>query len=211
MRNRVSESSFAVSTRSPRFSALLRLTSANRVCIMKWLSAARAAPLPETEPGRLFLKPDAKKEKETGVMLITKAPKGTRDMLPEEGNRWHHMENIMRAVCALYGYREVRIPSLSIPSFFCAAWAAPPISCRRRCTHSWTRAAAASRSSPRARPAWHGASWKTASTPGRCPLRCTICIRRYFDTSGRRPDGCGNTTSLAWRCSGRPSRRPTPR
>lgn len=51
-------------------------------------------------------------------MLITKAPKGTRDMLPEEGIRWHRMENVMRAVCALYGCREVRVPAFEHTELF---------------------------------------------------------------------------------------------
>ena len=42
--------------------------------------------------------------------MLTKAPKGTRDMLPEECYKWQYMENIMRSVCARYAYGEIRIP-----------------------------------------------------------------------------------------------------
>jgi hypothetical protein len=43
-------------------------------------------------------------------MLITQAPKGTQDVLPQESGRWQDVEAKMREVCHLAGYREVRTP-----------------------------------------------------------------------------------------------------
>ncbi|MGI5878090.1 MAG: histidine--tRNA ligase [Christensenellales bacterium] len=51
-------------------------------------------------------------------MLITKAPKGTQDLLPEEIHRWHFIEDAMRTVCALFGYREVRVPTFEHTELF---------------------------------------------------------------------------------------------
>lgn len=42
--------------------------------------------------------------------MLTQAPKGTKDILPSESYRWHHIEATMRKVCALFGYREIRTP-----------------------------------------------------------------------------------------------------
>ncbi len=42
-------------------------------------------------------------------MAIT-APRGTRDILPGESARWIRLEDIMREVCALFGYEEIRTP-----------------------------------------------------------------------------------------------------
>lgn len=43
-------------------------------------------------------------------MLITQAPKGTKDLLPKEVYRWQHMEAVMRSVCRSFGFREIRVP-----------------------------------------------------------------------------------------------------
>ena len=42
--------------------------------------------------------------------MLTQAPKGTQDVLPQASYRWQAVEGIMRQVCALRGYREVRTP-----------------------------------------------------------------------------------------------------
>lgn len=38
------------------------------------------------------------------------APKGTRDILPSEIHRWHHLESIIRDICGAFGYGEIRVP-----------------------------------------------------------------------------------------------------
>lgn len=42
--------------------------------------------------------------------MLTQAPKGTRDMLPQDAYLWQMVEGKMRALAALWGYREVRTP-----------------------------------------------------------------------------------------------------
>ena len=42
--------------------------------------------------------------------MLTQAPKGTQDMLPKDSHRWHKIEETMRSVCHLAGYREIRTP-----------------------------------------------------------------------------------------------------
>lgn len=42
--------------------------------------------------------------------MLTQAPKGTQDVLPASSYRWQKVEQTMRDVCLLYGYREVRTP-----------------------------------------------------------------------------------------------------
>lgn len=44
------------------------------------------------------------------LFMLTQAPKGTQDMLPEKSYRWQRIEQIMRRACALAGYREIRTP-----------------------------------------------------------------------------------------------------
>ena len=42
--------------------------------------------------------------------MLTQAPKGTQDMLPQAAHRWQSIERSMREICALAGYREIRTP-----------------------------------------------------------------------------------------------------
>jgi len=42
-------------------------------------------------------------------MLIT-GPRGTKDILPEVSANWQYIEQTMRDICRLYGYKEIRTP-----------------------------------------------------------------------------------------------------
>ena len=42
--------------------------------------------------------------------MLTQAPKGTQDMLPQESHRWQNIARSMQEICALAGYREIRTP-----------------------------------------------------------------------------------------------------
>ncbi|MDK2801209.1 MAG: histidyl-tRNA synthetase [Clostridiales bacterium] len=42
--------------------------------------------------------------------MLTKAPKGTKDVVPEESYKWQYIERTIRKVCDSYGYKEIRTP-----------------------------------------------------------------------------------------------------
>ncbi len=42
--------------------------------------------------------------------MLTNAPRGTRDILPDTVGHWLHIEKTVRDICALYGYKEIRTP-----------------------------------------------------------------------------------------------------
>jgi len=42
--------------------------------------------------------------------MLTKAPKGTKDILPQEAYRWHYIEEKFAAICRRYGFQEMRTP-----------------------------------------------------------------------------------------------------
>lgn len=42
--------------------------------------------------------------------MLTQAPKGTRDILPGEINKWQYVEKVIAEICKCYGYKEIRIP-----------------------------------------------------------------------------------------------------
>lgn len=42
--------------------------------------------------------------------MISKAPRGTKDVVPAESRKWQYIENEIRKVCGAYCYKEVRVP-----------------------------------------------------------------------------------------------------
>ena len=42
--------------------------------------------------------------------MLTKAPRGTLDILPEDVHKWHYVEGVIRKLCQDYGYKEIRTP-----------------------------------------------------------------------------------------------------
>lgn len=42
--------------------------------------------------------------------MLTQAPRGTRDILPEQVSKWIYVENKFRDICARYGFEEIRTP-----------------------------------------------------------------------------------------------------
>lgn len=46
------------------------------------------------------------------------APRGTKDILPDEMSRWHAVEKLFASVCERYGYGEIRIPTFEQTELF---------------------------------------------------------------------------------------------
>ena len=42
--------------------------------------------------------------------MLTKAPKGTRDILPKEAYKWHYIERKFADLCSRYNFLEMRTP-----------------------------------------------------------------------------------------------------
>ena len=53
--------------------------------------------------------------------MLTKAPRGTKDILPKSVGKWQYMEEKIRAICALYGYEEIRTPVFEHTELFSRA------------------------------------------------------------------------------------------
>ena len=37
-------------------------------------------------------------------------PKGTYDVLPKESARWQNIESLIREICSIFNYKEIRTP-----------------------------------------------------------------------------------------------------
>lgn len=46
------------------------------------------------------------------------APRGTRDILPGEIEKWQHVEGRIHRICELYGYKEIRTPMFEQTELF---------------------------------------------------------------------------------------------
>lgn len=42
--------------------------------------------------------------------MLTKAPRGTKDILPDKVGDWLYLEKLIRKLCGQFGYREIRTP-----------------------------------------------------------------------------------------------------
>ena len=42
--------------------------------------------------------------------MLTNAPKGTKDVLPNQVYRWHYVERKFDDIRRRYGYKEIRTP-----------------------------------------------------------------------------------------------------
>jgi len=50
--------------------------------------------------------------------MAIKAPKGTKDMMPEEAYKWHYIENAFSEICSEYGFGEMRTPMFEDTQLF---------------------------------------------------------------------------------------------
>ena len=50
--------------------------------------------------------------------MLSRAPKGTSDILPSQVDYWYYIENIIKEVLQIYGYREIRTPSFEHTELF---------------------------------------------------------------------------------------------
>ena len=50
--------------------------------------------------------------------MLTKAPRGTHDILPAEAGEWNYIEGKIRDLCRRYGYEEIRTPMFEHTELF---------------------------------------------------------------------------------------------
>jgi histidyl-tRNA synthetase len=50
--------------------------------------------------------------------MLTNAPRGTKDILPEQIYKWHYVEGVFKDVCGKYGFDEIRTPTFEHTDLF---------------------------------------------------------------------------------------------
>lgn len=52
------------------------------------------------------------------MAIITKAPRGTQDVLPEQSGKWQYLEKTAMETASLYGFKEIRFPTFEHTELF---------------------------------------------------------------------------------------------
>ncbi len=52
------------------------------------------------------------------MAIITKAPRGTQDVLPSQSYRWQYIEKVVREVSRNFGFKEIRFPTFEHTELF---------------------------------------------------------------------------------------------
>jgi len=52
------------------------------------------------------------------MAILTKAPRGTVDVLPGESYKWQYIESVLRDAAATFGFREMRVPTFEHTELF---------------------------------------------------------------------------------------------
>lgn len=52
------------------------------------------------------------------MALLTQAPKGTQDVLPQESYKWQYVEQLTMEIAKLYGFQEMRVPTFEHTELF---------------------------------------------------------------------------------------------
>ena len=50
--------------------------------------------------------------------MAINAPKGTKDMMPDQAYRWHYVEKKFSEICDKYGFKEIRTPAFEHTELF---------------------------------------------------------------------------------------------
>ncbi|MCR1898202.1 histidine--tRNA ligase [Irregularibacter muris] len=50
--------------------------------------------------------------------MLTKAPRGTKDVIPAEVYKWQYIEKVIKDLCDIFGYKEIRTPEFEHTELF---------------------------------------------------------------------------------------------
>ncbi|MDO5396593.1 MAG: histidine--tRNA ligase [bacterium] len=51
-------------------------------------------------------------------MVITTAPKGTKDLIPQDSYKWHYVEKLFAETCREFNFKETRVPTFEYTELF---------------------------------------------------------------------------------------------
>ena len=142
--------------------------------------------------------------------LITKAPKGTVDLVPEKAAKWQAVEEVFRSEAELNGFGEIRTPVFEHTELFLRGVGTPPTWWKSRCNTFEDKGGRSITLRPEGTAGAVRAMLETGLYNAGYPVKLyylTSCYRYEKPQAG----ACGSCISSAWRCSAPPSLWPTPR
>ncbi len=133
--------------------------------------------------------------------MLTKAPKGTKDVLPSTSGKWQYIEDVVRDICARYGYREIRTPVFEHTELFLRGVGGTTDIVQKEMYTFEDKGGRSITLRPEGTAGGAQLLWKTAFMRMLSRQKCTISLRLCSATSVRRPGGCVSTISSASRHS----------
>ena len=93
--------------------------------------------------------------------LITKAIRGTQDVLPSQSHEWQYIERTLLQIARDYGYREIRTPVFEHTELFQRSVGETTDVYKKTCLRSTTKAVVLSHFVPKAQQVPCACCWNT--------------------------------------------------
>ena len=103
------------------------------------------------------------------MAYLTSAPRGTKDILPEETPKWQYLEKTLLETAELFGFREMRIPTFEHTELFSRSVGDTTDVVQKEMYTFTDKGTEASPSVRRAPPGWRGLPWSMGSWGMLCP------------------------------------------
>lgn len=134
------------------------------------------------------------------MALITKAIKGTKDVLPQDAYKIQYIEATARETAADFGYKEIRTPVFEHTELFQRGVGDTTDVVQKEMYTFDDKGTAPLPCARRALPVLPGHSWRTGCATRLCPKR-SIIWSAATGTRSLRPVACGSSTNSVWSAS----------
>lgn len=130
------------------------------------------------------------------MALITKAIKGTKDVLPQDAYKIQYIEATARETAADFGYKEIRTPVFEHTELF-QRGVGDTTDVVQKEMYTFDDKAARHYPAPGGHFRAPGHSWRTGCATRLCPKR-SIIWTAATGTRSPRPVACGSSTNSVW-------------
>ena len=134
------------------------------------------------------------------MALITKAIKGTKDVLPQDAYKIQYIEATARETAADFGYKEIRTPVFEHTELFQRGVGDTTDVVQKEMYTFNDKGGRSITLRPEALPVLPGHFWRTGCATRRCPKR-SIIWTAATGTRSLRPVACGSSTNSVWSAS----------
>ena len=131
--------------------------------------------------------------------MLTTAPRGTKDILPQEIENWRYVEAVMRRICAQYGYKEIRTPVFEHTELFLRGIGETTDVVEKEMYTFTDRGERSLTLRPENTASAVRSYVENKMYADPAPTKAVFISGRCSGTTGRRPGVTGSSISLAWK------------